>query len=154
MGSTLVRLLREEQSDDDKESKMEQVMWKKKAIQLDLAKEILVRCICKPCQAPNPLLRALSSSRRNQDAKEDKHDDDDEKTNFTNASGENEELVKLLKVVDEFHEMTEESNRQCLLQKCDDIFLEEKMDCCEAQANFAIASGYVNDDTFKIVRIY
>ncbi|ETO03184.1 hypothetical protein RFI_34224 [Reticulomyxa filosa] len=147
MGSDLVRLLPKEKSSNDRENEMEQVMWKKRAIQLDLVKEVVVQCICEPCQVPDSVLQELCPSRQNQDVKEGEHDEK------TSPSGENEEIVKLLKIVNEFHEMTEERNFQHLLQKCDEIFLEEKTEC-DAQSDFVVANGYVNDNTFKIVRIY
>ncbi|ETO03150.1 hypothetical protein RFI_34260, partial [Reticulomyxa filosa] len=151
MGSTLMKLLQEGGDSNVRESKMEQVMWQKRAIQLDLAKEVIVQCIYEPCQVPVSLLHALSPSKQSQDANEDEHD---EKTKPTNPSGESEEIVNLLKVVNEFHELTEEDNCQHLLQKCVDIILEERTMECEAQSEFVPTSECEGDHTSKIVRIY
>ncbi|ETO14006.1 hypothetical protein RFI_23359, partial [Reticulomyxa filosa] len=113
--------------------------------------KVIMQCICEPCQVPDLLLCALSPSRQNQDVNEDEHD---EEVNPANSSEKNEEIVKLLKLVEEFHEMTEEDNLLPLLQKCIDIILEEKIVECDIQSNFVIPNGCANDNTSKIVRIY
>ncbi|ETO05186.1 viral A-type inclusion protein [Reticulomyxa filosa] len=134
MGSTLLNLLQESQYNDDNESKIEQVIWQKTAIQFELIKEVIVKCIDEPCQVPDTLFHVLSSSGQSQDAKEDE-----------NAKRQTLQ-TQLRKLVEEFHEMTEEENRQHLYQKCADIVLEEESTVCEVQLDFPI--------TDRIARIY
>ncbi|ETO32805.1 variable membrane protein precursor [Reticulomyxa filosa] len=151
MGSTLMKLLQEGEDSHVRESKMEQVMWQKRAIQLELAKGIIMQCICEPCQVPDSLLCALPPSRQSQDVNEGKHD---EEVNPANSGEQNEEIVKLLKLVEEFHEMTEDDNCQHLLEKCVDIVLEEKIIDCNTLPDFIIPNECTNDNASKIVRIY